>query len=114
VEDVINRLYQVIQDRIANPPAKSYVVSLITGGHDVIAGKVLEEANEFCEAAAEDDTKHFIYEAADLFFHILVMCGAKGVPPEAISKELARRFGISGIDEKEARKSGGGYAAGQG
>ncbi|MDR2733706.1 MAG: phosphoribosyl-ATP diphosphatase [Spirochaetota bacterium] len=113
VEDIINKLYQVILDRIKNPPPKSYVASLYAGGHAAIARKVLEEANEFCEAAAEDDADHFVHEAADLFFHMLVMLGAKGIHPDAIGEALARRFGIGGIEEKEARKTGGGYATGQ-
>jgi len=113
VEDIINKLYQVIEDRIKNPPPKSYVASLYAGGTEAIARKVLEEANEFCEAAAEDDTEHFAHEGADLLFHMLVMFGAKGVHPDAIGEVLSQRFGIGGIEEKEARKHGGGHAAGQ-
>jgi phosphoribosyl-ATP pyrophosphohydrolase len=111
--EIISKLYAVIEDRKKNPPAKSYVASLFAGGVPAIAAKVNEEAAEFTEAAAEDDEAHFIYEAADLFFHALVMLGEKGVRPEQVCAELARRFGISGIDEKKAREHGGGYAAGQ-
>jgi phosphoribosyl-ATP pyrophosphohydrolase len=113
VENIVDKLYAVIEDRKKNPPAKSYVASLFAGGVPKIAAKVEEEAAEFTAAAACDDEAHFIYEAADLFFHIFVMLGEKGVHPDQVFAELARRFGVSGIDEKEARKSGGGYAAGQ-
>jgi phosphoribosyl-ATP pyrophosphohydrolase len=113
MENIVNKLYAVIEDRKKNPPEKSYVASLFAGGVPKIAGKVLEEAAEFTEAAAGADTAHFTCEAADLLFHILVMLGEKGVHPEQVFAELARRFGISGIDEKEMRKTGGGYAAGQ-
>jgi len=112
-QHIIDKLYGVIEDRKKNPPARSYVAGLFAGGVEKIAGKIREEAAEFAEAAASDDTAHCVYEAADLLFHILVMLGEKGVHPDTVFQELARRFGISGIDEKEARKSGGGYAAGQ-
>jgi phosphoribosyl-ATP pyrophosphohydrolase len=120
MEDIIKALYGVIEDRKKNPPAKSYVAALFEGGVPKIANKVIEEAAEFVEAAgefAETDADagraHFISEAADLLFHVLVMLGEKEVHPDLVFAELARRFGISGIDEKEARKTGGGYAAGQ-
>jgi len=113
VETIIDKLYAVIEERRDSPPPKSYVSSLFAGGVPKIAGKVTEEAAEFVEAAAEDDEKHFVYEAADLLFHMLVMLGQRRVHPQQVLDELARRFGISGIDEKEARKHGGGYADGQ-
>ena len=113
MESIIDRLYAVIEDRRDNPPPKSYVSSLFAGGVTKIAGKVTEEAAEFVEAAGEEDEKHFVYEAADLMFHVMVMLGHRHVHPQQVFDELARRFGISGIDEKEARKHGGGYADSQ-
>ena len=96
----------VIEDRRANPPPKSYTTSLFQGGVDKIGGKIVEEAAEVVEAAGEPGDAgrtHFIYEAADLLYHLFVMLGYKGVALSEVEAELARRFGISGLDEKEAR-----------
>lgn len=110
METIIDKLYAVIEERRENPPAKSYVSSLFAGGVPKIAKKITEEAAEFIEAAGEEDEKHLVYEAADLLFHMLVMLGQRKVHPQLVLDELGQRFGISGIDEKEARKHGGGYA----
>lgn len=45
-----------------------------------------------------------VYEAADLCFHSLVALAAHGIHPERVKAELARRFGLSGIEEKNSRK----------
>lgn len=113
MENIIDKLYAVIEERRDSPPKKSYVSSLFAAGMTKITDKVSEEAAEFIEAAFEDDRKHVIYEAADLLFHMLVLLGQCKIHPEEVLAELSRRFGISGIDEKEARKHGGGYADGQ-
>ena len=110
MDSIIDRLYAVIEDRRDNPPPKSYVASLFAGGVPKIGAKVTEEAAEFVEAAAEPDLDHFVYEAADLFFHAFVMLGQRGVHPQRVLDELARRFGVSGIDEKESRNKGGAHA----
>lgn len=44
-----------------------------------------------------------IYEAADLYFHVLIALCMHNIHPDRINLELARRFGISGIDEKNSR-----------
>lgn len=96
----------VIADRKANPPPKSYTTSLFQGGVPKIGKKILEEAAEVVEAADEPGDAgraHLIYEAADLTYHLMVMLGHKDIPWSAVESELARRFGISGIDEKASR-----------
>jgi phosphoribosyl-ATP pyrophosphohydrolase len=100
---IIEQLYEVILDRKKNSPEKSYVVSLLNGGIPKIAAKINEEAGEFIEACSEDDRSHTVYEAADLLFHFLVMLGYKDIPPSEVLDELSRRFGLSGIAEKESR-----------
>lgn len=101
--EILTALYEVVQDRKINPPEKSYMVKLLDGGVDKIASKITEEAAEFIEAAGENDDDHTVYEAADLLFHTIVMLGYKNIEPALVLQELGRRFGISGITEKESR-----------
>ena len=49
-------------------------------------------------------TEEIVYEAADLCFHSLVALALHGVHPDRVKAELARRFGLSGIEEKNSRK----------
>ena len=96
----------IIADRKANPPVKSYTTKLFSGGVEKIGEKIMEEASEVVEAAhevRENGTDHLVYESADLVYHLFVMLGYFDVPLDSLEKELARRFGISGIDEKAAR-----------
>lgn len=107
-ESIFARLMAVIEDRKKNPPPKSYTTSLFTGGVSKIGGKITEEAAEVVEAAAEpgdEGRQHLVYEAADLIYHLFVLLGHQGIPLAEVEAELARRFGISGIDEKAARTS---------
>jgi phosphoribosyl-ATP pyrophosphohydrolase len=104
---VLEKLMAVIEDRRANPPPKSYTTSLFQGGVEKIGGKIVEEAAEVVQAAGEPGEagrSHFIYESADLVYHLFVMLGYKGVALTEVEAELARRFGMSGIDEKAARQ----------
>jgi len=105
---VFQRLMDVIEDRRANPPERSYTTSLFRGGVEKIGGKILEEAREVVEAAGEVDEQgrqHLIHEAADLIYHLFVMLGYRAIRLLEVEAELARRFGISGLDEKAARQS---------
>jgi phosphoribosyl-ATP pyrophosphohydrolase len=103
---VLARLMAVIEDRKANPPERSYTTALFTGGVDKIGGKIMEEAGEVVEAAREEGAEghaHLTHEAADLIYHLFVMLAHRGVALADVEAELARRFGISGLDEKAAR-----------
>jgi phosphoribosyl-ATP pyrophosphohydrolase len=96
----------VIEDRKANPPAKSYTTSLLAGGVPKIGGKITEEAREVVEAAGEpgdDGRAHVIYEAGDLLYHLFVLLAHREIKLEEVEAELARRFGVSGLDEKASR-----------
>ena len=104
---MLQRLMAVVEDRKVNPPAKSYTTTLFAGGVEKIGGKLTEEAAEVVEAAAEpgeEGHKHLVHEAADLIYHLFVMLAHRGVPLAEVETELARRFGISGLDEKAARE----------
>jgi phosphoribosyl-ATP pyrophosphohydrolase len=98
----------VIEDRRANPPERSYTSQLFRGGVQKIGSKIMEEAREVVEAAQEPDEagrQHLIHEAADLIYHLFVMLGHCNVRLPEVEAELVRRFGISGLDEKAARSS---------
>jgi phosphoribosyl-ATP pyrophosphohydrolase len=98
----------VIEDRRANPPERSYTSQLFRGGVAKIGSKILEEAREVVEAANEPDDagrQHLIHEAADLIYHLFVMLGHCNVRLPEVEAELVRRFGVSGLDEKAARPS---------
>ena len=97
----------ILRRKSSGNPETSYVARLMHKGTEKINSKITEEAEEVCEAALEDDRKHLIYEVCDLLFHTFVLCGHKDIALSEIENELARRFGTSGIEEKESRKKQG-------
>ena len=104
---VFQRLMNVIEQRRDGPTTKSYTQTLLTGGVAKIGEKIVEEAAEVVQAAAETNENaksHLIHEAADLIYHLLVMLGNQKIALDEVEAELARRFGVSGIDEKESRE----------
>ena len=95
-----------ILDRKSNPSEKSYTTKLLVGGVEKIGRKITEEAAEVVEAAGEPGEPgraHFVYECADLIYHLFVMMAQQDVPLAEVEAELARRFGMSGLAEKAAR-----------
>ena len=103
--EILDALFQVIEARRDERPEGSYVVTLLDGGWEAMAAKVREEADEVCVAARDEGDDALAREVADLVFHVFVVLASRGVAPEAVYGELARRFGIGGLDEKAARKS---------
>lgn len=101
--NILDAVYQVILDRKANQSESSYTASLMKKGLDTILKKVGEEATELVIAGKGGTRKEIVCETADLFFHTLVLLGYHDIPPEDIYAELRRRFGISGIEEKNSR-----------
>jgi phosphoribosyl-ATP pyrophosphohydrolase len=113
---MIDKLYQVICDRRDHPQADSYVASLIAKGPDAILKKIGEETAEVIIAAknrgtvkdAETNpaaaTTALVHEIADLTFHTLILMADQRIPPGAVTAELKRRFGTSGLTEKANRK----------
>ena len=100
---VIDTLYHTIQERKNANPETSWTAKLISKGENTILKKVVEEAGEFSFAYKDNDEKEMIYEAADLTYHVLVALAVKNISPDRITQELARRFDMSGIAEKNAR-----------
>ena len=101
---VIDTLYHTIQERKNADPSTSWTAKLLSKGENTILKKVVEEAGEYCFAHKDDDTEEMVYEAADLTYHMLVALASKNISPDRIKQELARRFGMSGIAEKNSRK----------
>ena len=101
--DVLERLSEVIEQRKRADPASSYVARLYAKGEDAVLKKVGEEATEFVLAAKGGERAQLVYEAADLWFHCLVALAAHDVRPAEVLQELARREGLSGLDEFAAR-----------
>jgi len=101
---VIDTLYHTIQERKNADPSSSWTAKLLSKGENTILKKVVEESGEFCFAYKDNDEPEMIYEAADLTYHMLVALAAKNISPDRIKQELARRFDMSGIAEKNSRK----------
>ena len=101
--DQLDRLEATIASRRAGDAGSSYVASLVAKGRAKIAQKVGEEAVETVIAAVADDRAALTSEAADLLFHLLVLLGDAGITLDDVRAELARREGVSGLDEKAAR-----------
>jgi phosphoribosyl-ATP pyrophosphohydrolase len=103
--DTLTRLAAVIEERKGADPKSSYIASLHHRGLDAILKKVGEEAVETVIAAKGGDVGQVVHETADLWFHSLVMLAHLGTGPDAVLRELERRFGQSGIAEKLSRSA---------
>lgn len=102
-DDILQAIYQLILERKAHPSERSYTASLMAKGIDKVLKKVGEEAAELIIAGKGGDRREIVCETADLLFHTLVLLGFSGIPPEEVYAELRRRFGTSGVAEKESR-----------
>lgn len=101
---VIDELYHIILERKHADPETSWTAKLFAKGENTILKKIVEEAGELCFAVKDDNEEEIIYEAADLVYHCLVALGLKNISPDRVKQELARRFNMSGIVEKNSRK----------
>ena len=107
MNDILTQLGDILEERKQAEADSSYVASLYSKGLNKILEKVGEEATETILAAKDaetsGDTHDVVYETADLWFHSLVALAQLGVRPEAVIEELARRFDMSGLEEKASR-----------
>ncbi len=101
--DIFKRLFEVIDERKNASPESSYVAKLMQRGTEKINSKIIEEAEEVCEAALENDKVHLVYEICDLLFHTFVQASHKDININDIKTEFERRFGTSGLVEKAGR-----------
>ena len=104
MSDTLDRLFATIASRKGSDPSQSYTAKLLAAGLDKCAKKFGEEAVETVIAAAQADKAELAKESADVLYHLLVVWAAAGITPEEVYAVLKAREGISGLDEKAARK----------
>ncbi|TPQ27677.1 phosphoribosyl-ATP diphosphatase [Methylomonas sp. HW2-6] len=105
MNDVLQQLALVLEQRKQQSADQSYVASLYAKGLDHILKKIGEEATETVMAAKDGDKDKIVYEVADLWFHSMVLLAHQELGPEQVINELQRRFGLSGLQEKAQRSS---------
>lgn len=110
MSETLKRLAEVIESRKpanGGDPDKSYVARLFSKGDDAILKKIGEEATETVMAAKDartsGDKSKVLYECADLWFHSMILLAQFDLTPQDVLSELARREGISGLEEKAGR-----------
>lgn len=103
----LERLAATIESRRGADPGTSWTAKLLAKGPEKCAEKFGEEAVEAIIEAVKGDRDRLTAEAADVLYHLLVMLAARDVSLADVLAELERREGVSGVDEKAARKTGG-------
>ena len=103
MNNVLQQLAEILEQRKLESADKSYVASLYAIGTNAILKKIGEEAAETIIAATDGDKQQIIYETADLWFHCMVLLAEQNLSPDDVLNELQRRFGLSGLDEKAQR-----------
>jgi len=104
---VLARIADMLATRLPSrggDPATSYVAKLFSKGPDAALKKIGEEATELVMAVKDQNSQRIVAETADLWFHCLVVLTEHGLRPEQVLAELARREGISGLQEKASRQ----------
>jgi phosphoribosyl-ATP pyrophosphohydrolase len=104
-DGIFDELMETIIQRKSAAPQTSYTASLFSGGVHQICSKISEEAAELVEAAKQvpGSRQQQVHESADLIYHVWVLLAQQNIPLSEIRNELARRFGISGLEEKASR-----------
>jgi phosphoribosyl-ATP pyrophosphohydrolase/phosphoribosyl-AMP cyclohydrolase len=101
---VVDTLYHTILERKNSKDSTKSWTKKLLNDKELMLSKIREEADEVCVAIDKESDKQVIYESADLLYHTLVGLGYRDITPDRVKQELARRFGTSGIEEKESRK----------
>lgn len=108
--DILSRLADTLAGRRPDrggDPQTSYTARLLAQGPDAFLKKIGEEATELVMAAKDGQPERIVAETADLWFHCLVTLTHFGLRPEDVLAELARREGLSGLEEKASRHGHG-------
>jgi phosphoribosyl-ATP pyrophosphohydrolase/phosphoribosyl-AMP cyclohydrolase len=104
-KDILNDIYEIIEDRKINVKKKSYTNYLFSEGIDKICKKIGEEASETIIAAKNNDNKNLIGEISDLTYHVLVLMANQGINIQDVREELVKRHKIEG-NKKEKNIKG--------
>lgn len=91
----LTELQDFINKRHEEMPEGSYTTSLFKDGLNRMAQKVGEEALEAVIEATNGTNDRLIYEASDMFYHLIVLLTSKGLRIEDIAKELKERHAPS-------------------
>ena len=105
-QSTLPRLWNELSARRAAVAGQSYTKTLLEAGVSKIGDKIEEEASELVQALRSESDSRVVSEAADVMYHLLVGLLARGVSLDDVERELARRFGTSGLAEKAARNTG--------
>ena len=102
--EVLAALIERLAERAEASPRESYTAKLLAQGQHKCAKKLGEEGVELALAIVDGKKKDVRAEAADVLYHFLVALMARGIPFADVMKELEKRFGLSGLEEKARRK----------
>lgn len=107
-QHILDSLATTIAEKAGQSPETSYTAQLLHEGREKILRKLGEEALEVILAASVSDNPKtdITAESADVLYHLLVLWQQAGIAPEEVWSELAQRQGLSGLEEKAARKTG--------
>jgi phosphoribosyl-ATP pyrophosphohydrolase len=100
----LHDLVKIIDARAASDGESSYTRKLLDKGPEHCAKKFGEEAVETVIATIENNREHLIAETADVLFHLMVLLKSRGIRLEEVEAVLEQRTGMSGLEEKAARK----------
>jgi len=104
IYSVVDTLFHTILERKNAPKESKSWTKKLLDDKELMLSKIREEADEVCVAIERESDEQVIYESADLLYHTLVGLGYRDISPDRVKQELNRRFGMSGITEKESRK----------
>lgn len=92
--DVLDELFDTIDQRKRDLPDDSYTASLFTHekGENAVLEKLGEEATEIILAAKDDQQEELAHESADFVYHLLVLLAMKEMTVDDLRAELASRF----------------------
>jgi phosphoribosyl-ATP pyrophosphohydrolase len=92
-DEILDELFDIIEDRKEQLPDDSYTASLFTHekGQNAALEKLGEETTEFLLAAKDEDTDEMAHEAADIVYHLLVVLSMHDMELDDLREELVDR-----------------------